>query len=302
MGASLCDAILKMAWIQITFHVRAEHASAVADVLSDLNALAVTLVDAEDNPVYEPDPGAVDLWQRTKVIGLFDDDRDIKPIIRHIETRFPQQLLDHNIENIADENWVSKSLDQFQPLRCGDRLWIVPTWHTPPDPHAVNVMLNPGLAFGTGNHATTALCLEWLDANPPAGQTVLDFGCGSGILAIAALKLGAERVLVVDHDPQAIEATLANAAENQLQDRIAIVSADDIQEASIDTLLANILAGPIISLAPRFMPWLKVGSPAILSGILSEQGNQVTQTYQPWFTITNVVERDNWLRIDTRRK
>jgi ribosomal protein L11 methyltransferase len=291
-----------MAWIQITFHVRAEHAPAIADALSDLNALAVTLVDAEDNPVYEPDPGAVDLWQRTKVIGLFGEDHDIKPIIRHIETRFPQQLLDHNIENIADENWVSKSLDQFQPLRCGDRLWIVPTWHTPPDPHAVNVMLNPGLAFGTGNHATTALCLEWLDANPPAGQTVLDFGCGSGILAIAALKLGAERVLVVDHDPQAIEATLANAAENQLQDRIAIVSADDIQEASIDTLLANILAGPIISLAPRFMPWLKVGSPAILSGILSEQGNQVTQTYQPWFTITNVVERDNWLRIDTRRK
>lgn len=294
--------MLKMTWTQITFHVHADHAHAIADALSDLNALAVTMVDAEDNPVYEPNPGAVDLWQRTKVIGLFDENRDSRPIIRHIETRFPQQLLGHNIENIADENWVSKSLDQFQPLRCGDRLWIVPTWHTPPDPHAINVMLNPGLAFGTGNHATTALCLEWLDANPPAGQTVLDFGCGSGILAIAALKLGAERVLVVDHDPQAIDATLANAAENQLQDRISIVSADDIQESSIDTLLANILAGPIIALAPRFMPWLKTGSPAILSGILSEQGNQVTQTYQPWFTIVNVTERDNWLRIDTRRK
>ena len=291
-----------MNWIQIKFDVNAEHADQVADALQTLAADAVTFEDAEDNPVFEPDPGEIRLWHRTRVVGLFAADIDTTSMVETVRQQLGSSIIyAHSIEVVPDKDWVRASLEHFKPLRCGQRLWICPTWHTPPDPTAVNVMLNPGLAFGTGAHPTTALCLEWLDAHPPHEQRVLDFGCGSGILAVAATMLNASQVDVVDHDPQAIEATLANAQINDMTARVRVVTADQLIPHTYHTILANILAAPLIQLAPSFASWIQPHGALILSGILSEQKESIVAAYQTWFTITNIVERQNWLCIAAKR-
>lgn len=291
-----------MTWIQIKFDVDAGHADAIADALQDLGADAVTFEDAADQPVYEPDPGEVRLWRSTRVVGLFPAQTDADAIVAAIEAQTkPDIIRAHLIEAVPDKDWVRASLEHFKPLRCGKRLWICPTWHTPPDPSAVNVMLNPGLAFGTGGHPTTALCLEWLDGHPQDGNRVLDFGCGSGILAVAAALLGAAHVDVVDHDPQAIEATQSNAQINAVGKRLHVTTADALLPNSYQTILANILAEPLVQLAPRFASWLQPHGWVVLSGILAEQQAIIATAYQPWFKIMSISERENWLCITARR-
>jgi ribosomal protein L11 methyltransferase len=194
-----------MSWIQVLFDTSADEAPRLADALEELNAEAVSFFDAEDQPLYEPPLGTTPLWNRTRVSGLYEAGCDMDTILAELARRLaPQPLPPYRLEPLADRDWIRAWMDSFKPMRFGQRLWIVPSWHEPPDAQGVNILLDPGLAFGTGTHPTTRLCLEWLDSHPPAAAQVIDYGCGSGILAIAAALLGAAQVWATDNDPQAL--------------------------------------------------------------------------------------------------
>lgn len=291
-----------MPWLELTCTAPRSAAEHLSTQLEALGAMAVTMKDAADQPVLEPKPGEVRLWDATAVTGLFEADADPDALIAALRRSLAAEIpLTCSAVPLPDEDWVQRSLDQFTPLRFGQRLWVVPQWHSPPDPTAVNVILNPGLAFGTGTHPTTAMCLEWLDSHPVAGATVVDFGCGSGVLAIAAALFGAKQVLAVDHDPQAIEATLANAMLNDLTDRIRFATSEELPVAGCDVILANILAGPLMELAPHFAKLLHAGGRLVLSGVLVNQAQSVAASYQPWFTIRVAKDQDEWVRLDAER-
>ncbi len=212
-------------------------------------------------------------------------------------------LPEHHVEEIADQDWERSWMDNFQPMRFGRRLWIVPSWHAAPEPDAVNLLLDPGLAFGTGTHPTTALCLEWLDGQELAGRQVLDFGCGSGILAIAALLLGAERAVGTDIDPQALEASRDNASRNGIEPaRFPVYLPADLPQRQADVLVANILAGPLVSLAPQLTGLVRPGGLLALSGILAEQAEEVRAAYSAHFDLDPTAEREGWIRISGRRR
>jgi ribosomal protein L11 methyltransferase len=292
-----------MAWLELTCTLTRADAPRISNALEQIGALAVTMRDAADQPMFEPKPGETPLWDATSVTGLFEADSDAQGLIARLTTLLGNSVPLHCTTNrLEDEDWVRRSLDQFQPLRFGARLWIVPSWHTPPVADAVNVILNPGLAFGTGTHATTAMCMEWLDANDVGGCDVIDFGCGSGVLAVAAALLGARRIYAIDHDPQAIEATRANAELNGVADRIQIAEADALPDRCCDVLLANILAGPLDELAPRFATLLRSEGRIVLSGILSQQSPGLTARYQEWFTMAAAMEREEWVRLTGVRR
>ncbi|MCK4708179.1 MAG: 50S ribosomal protein L11 methyltransferase, partial [Gammaproteobacteria bacterium] len=195
-----------MPWLQLKLDTHHEHAERISDLLSELGAVAVTFEDASDQPIFEPDPGETRLWNSTRVIGLFAADTDMEGITNSLTSHVTPELMHHlHIDPLEDKDWERAWMDNFKPIRFGKKLWICPSWHTPSDTDAVNIMLDPGLAFGTGTHPTTRLCLEWLDEHA-VPQEVIDYGCGSGILAIAAAKLGAEQIECIDTDPQALEA------------------------------------------------------------------------------------------------
>lgn len=291
-----------MPWLELTCTAPRSAAEHLITQLEALGALAVTMKDAADQPVLEPKPGEVRLWEATAVTGLFEADADPEALIAALRRNLAADIpLTCSAMPVPDEDWVQRSLDQFTPLRFGQRLWVVPQWHSPPDPSAINVILNPGLAFGTGTHPTTAMCLEWLDSNPVADLTVVDFGCGSGVLAIAAALLGAKQVLAIDHDPQAIEATLANAMLNEVTDRIRFATREALPVGGCDVILANILAGPLMELAPHFAQLLRTGGRLVLSGVLVNQAQSVAACYQPWFTISVAREQEEWVRLDAVR-
>lgn len=291
-----------MPWLQLKLDTTPEQAEPISELLSELGAAAVTFEDAADQPLFEPDPGETRLWNRTRVIGLFDATSDMAAVTRDLQTALGDGAPKTQINPVEDKDWERAWMDHFQPLRFGQRLWICPSWHTPQDPAAVNVMLDPGLAFGTGTHPTTALCLEWLDGHPPAGLEVLDYGCGSGVLAVAAALLGAVRVEAVDHDPQAILATRDNARKNGVGEQILPLLPAQFQPRPVDLILANILANPLLELAPRFAQWLKPGGQIVLSGILAEQAEQILSRYQAWFELEPPTQLDDWVRIDGRRR
>lgn len=291
-----------MSWLELTCTVPRTAAEHVSAHLEDLGALAVTMKDAADQPVLEPKPGEVRLWDATAVTGLFEAGADARALIAALRQNLPVEIpLTCSAVPLADDDWVQRSLDQFTPLRFGQRLWVVPQWHSAPDATAVNVILNPGLAFGTGTHPTTAMCLEWLDGNSVADAVVVDFGCGSGVLAIAAARLGARQVYAVDHDPQAVEATLANASLNDVTDRIRFATSETLPVGSCDVILANILAGPLMELAPHFSQLLRPGGRLVLSGVLVNQAESVAACYRRWFTISVTKEQDEWVRLDALR-
>ena len=241
-----------MSWLQLIFETDADSAPSLSDLLSEAGALAVTLEDDADQPLYEPPPGATPLWQATRVVALFEQGHDMNAILAAVAAAWaPRELPAWRLEELEDREWSREWMDTFRPMRFGERLWIVPSWSEAPAAEAVNILLDPGLAFGTGTHPTTRLCLEWLDQNDPADARVVDYGCGSGVLAIAAAKLGADRVWAVDNDPQALLATCDNAARNDVQERIVTALPEHLPEARCDVLIANILAEPLIALAPR---------------------------------------------------
>ncbi len=288
-----------MPWIQIRLNSNAKDAEALGDELMETGSVSVTFQDSHDTPVFEPLPGETRLWGDTDVIGLYDAETDMKWVVTQLEN---SPLLGagfvHKIEQIEDKDWEREWMDNFHPMRFGQRLWICPSWRDVPDPTAVNVMLDPGLAFGTGTHPTTSLCLEWLDGLDLEGKTVIDFGCGSGILAIAALKLGAARAIGIDIDPQAILASRDNAERNGVSERLSLyLPKDQPQDLQADVVVANILAGPLRELAPMISVLPRAGGHLGLSGVLASQAESVADAYRADFNIDPVAEKDEWCRI-----
>jgi ribosomal protein L11 methyltransferase len=300
-----------VSWLQIVFDTTKEQAPALEDALLDLGALSVTLQDnipdtGVDEPIYEPTRGETPLWQQTRLLALFEADTDADLVIAAL-TNAIDAVPPWQAETLADQAWERAWMDDFKPMRFGDRLWICPSWAEPPEPDAVVLRLDPGLAFGTGTHPTTALCLEWLDRQPLAGCTVLDYGCGSGILAIAALLLGAERAIAVDNDPQALIATRDNAERNGIApQRLAVCLPEEIDrhlgDGEADVTLANILAGPLQSLAPELTRLTRTNGRIVLSGILAEQANAVAQTYTATFSMHDPALRGDWVRLDGHKQ
>lgn len=293
-----------MPWLELHITASADQAALLSDQLMLLGAQAVTLQDAGDQPIYEPSDTTPRIWHETIIVGLFDYQQAMLPILTYLEEQQAAGLLKHiELKEVADEDWVRRSLDSFKPLCFGKRLWICPSWHTPPLSAAINIILDPGLAFGTGTHPTTALCLEWLDEHIQAEHYVIDYGCGSGILGLAALKLGAKHVLAVDNDPQALEATQYNAERNAVyspQLRVSLPGAVGDQKA--DLLIANILAKPLIDMAPCFEKLVKSQGKILLSGILADQINAVIEVYQATFLMQPPVCKGEWARLEGERK
>ncbi|MCR3938992.1 50S ribosomal protein L11 methyltransferase [Aeromonas caviae] len=290
-----------MPWIQIRINATAKTADKVSNMLLGRGAQAVTFMDAKDVPVYEPMPGETPLWGETEVMGLFDAETDPAPTIAFFQQIFGEDV-GYKVEQLEDKDWVREWMDHFHPMQFGERLWICPSWRDVPNPDAVNVMLDPGLAFGTGTHPTTALCLQWLDGLDLAGKTVVDFGCGSGILGIAALKLGAARVIGIDIDPQAIQASRDNAERNGVADQIELyLPADQPQDVEADVVVANILAGPLRELAPLIAGHGKAGSLMALSGVLESQAPELETIYDQWFEMDPTAVKEEWCRLSGRK-
>ena len=288
-----------MPWIQLRIPATEQTAEQISDYLSEVGAQAVTFMDAKDTPIYEPAIGEVKYWNNTIVTGLFDGNDDIDSIIAMLKHQplFKDQF-HYKIEALEDKDWEREWMDNFHPMKFGKRLWICPSWRDIPEPDAVNILLDPGLAFGTGTHPTTALCLTWLDGLDLAGKTVVDFGCGSGILAIAALKLGAERVIGVDIDPQAIQASQANAERNNVAEQLELYLPKDQPEFEADIVVANILAGPLAQLSDVIIGYAKPQGLIALSGILEHQAQSLVDHYQQQCQLNPVTVQDEWVRID----
>lgn len=283
-----------MAWIQINTVVKEALAEPLSDAFMEANAASVTFEDAKDQPIFEPELGTTPIWANTKVVGLFDAEVETAPIITLLTSIVPElKAEDFKIEQLEDKDWIRAWMDQFEPMKFGDRLWIVPSWCEPPQPDDINLMLDPGMAFGTGTHPTTSLCLTWLDQNKVSGLDVIDYGCGSGILALAAQKLGAASVKGTDIDPQAIIASEQNAERNHEQIPFHLVK--DFQSEPVDLLVANILAGPLKELAPEFDRLLKTGGTLVLSGLLANQSTGLIEHYkQHGIELTHFETLDEW--------
>lgn len=291
-----------MPWLQVRLAISPEQAQTYEDALLEVGAVSVTFMDAEDQPIFEPDLGTTPLWSHTHLLALFEADTDADAVFAHLHLLTGAALPEHQAEVIADQDWERSWMDNFQPMRFGQRLWIVPSWHAAPEPDAVNLLLDPGLAFGTGTHPTTALCLEWLDGQDLEGCNLLDFGCGSGILAIAALLLGAKQAAGTDIDYQAIEASRDNAERNGIDaSRLPLYLPEQLPAEQADVVVANILAGPLVALAPQITSLVKPGGRLALSGILAEQGEDVAAAYAEAFDLDPLCIRDGWVRISGRR-
>ena len=295
-----------MPWLQIRFTVARAEAPLLEAALENAGALAVTLDDAGDDPLLEPLPGATPLWSGVRITGLFEDDPQTLTLVQTLaatlgRTPGDQGQMPPLIERLEDRPWERIWLDDFHPTRFGRRLWVCPQGQPAPDPEGIIVDLDPGLAFGTGHHPTTALCLEWLDSAKLAGRTLLDYGCGSGILAIAALKLGAAHAIALDHDPQAIEATRRNAEANRVAECLLPCQPDDLERLGarlpVDLVIANILAGPLVELSPTLLRHVRPGGDLVLSGVLADQVASVTAAYAQGVDLDAVRTREGWALI-----
>lgn len=297
-----------MPWLSLVVDSDAEHAEALSEALLELGALSVDLLDADaDTPdeqaIFgepgEPPPG---VWQHNRVSALFDSDKDVAKILQNASASVGlDQVPKHRIETLDDHDWVRLTQSQFEPIPISSRLWIVPTWHTASDPNAINIVLDPGLAFGTGSHPTTRLCLRWLDSNLQGGESVLDYGCGSGILAIAAMKLGAAQATGVDVDFQAVSASRDNAIANRVEN-VQFYLPDDAPQSSYDLVIANILTNPLRLLAPLLAKATRSGGQIVLSGILEEQAQEVMSIYQQWFDLGAPIFEDGWSCLSGRKR
>jgi ribosomal protein L11 methyltransferase len=287
--------------LQLTIDLGERDPAPYEDALFALGAVSVTLQDAADDPVLEPGPGETPLWPTVVVKALFDPDTDPTRLAHALAESLPDGP-SPRFETLADQAWERVWLDDFRPMRFGRRLWVCPGGLPAGDVDAIRIELDPGLAFGTGTHPTTALCLEWLDGQDLAGCSVIDYGCGSGILAIAAAKLGATHVRAVDIDPQALIATRDNAVRNGVAGTLTITGDPALAPRSTDVLLANILAGPLVELAPRFAAALGPAGRLALSGLLPEQADAVTAAYRPWFHIDTTTMRDGWVLLSGCRQ
>lgn len=293
-----------MPWIQLKINSSGQQAEQIGDLLVESGAVSVTFQDTYDTPIFEPLPGETRLWGDTDVIGLYDAETDMQPLINEL-SQLPlfAERFSYKVEQLEDKDWEREWMDNFHPMKFGERLWICPSWREVPEPNSVTVMLDPGLAFGTGTHPTTSLCLSWLDGLDLTDKTIIDFGCGSGILAIAALKLGAKQAIGIDIDPQALQASQANAERNHVSDRLSLYLAKDAPDNLLaDVVIANILAGPLKELAPQITVLVKPDGLLGLSGILTTQADSVCEAYQEQFLLDPVMELDEWCRITGKKQ
>lgn len=292
-----------MTWLQLKIETTKADAPAYEALLEEVGAAAVLMEDSADQPLLEPPPGAQPLWDATRVVGIFTVDSKVDAVVDFMEARLGHPLPAHRVEVLEDKDWVRAWMDHYHPMCFGDRLWVVPSWTPPPRPDAINLLLDPGLAFGTGTHPTTALCLEWLDKLDLKGKVVLDYGCGSGILAVAALLLGAKEAWCVDLDPQALTATRNNAEHNGVGDRVKVFMPDDLPEMTADVIVANILAGPLAMLAPALARHSRPGTEIALSGIIQPQVAELREVYGEWFHMDGLaIKEEDWCRLSGRHR
>lgn len=290
-------------WLQIHLTTDKQTAPLVELLLESLGTLSVTMEDAADEPMLEPAPGETPLWSQTRTTGLFPENSDPEQLSRDIRSGLPHTLqFELEVERLADQVWERVWMDDFHPMRFGQRLWIAPVGQHPEDPEAITVQLDPGLAFGTGTHPTTALCLEWLDQAQIEGKSVIDFGCGSGILSVAAMLLGASDVTAIDHDPQALQATIDNAEKNQVLDNLTVLDSKQPVATIADITLANILAATLIELEPLFATHTISCGQIVLSGILEEQADSVIAAFEGNFHIQSPIVQDGWVLLHGLRR
>ncbi|MCQ8180638.1 50S ribosomal protein L11 methyltransferase [Methylomonas sp. SURF-1] len=289
-----------MAWHQLSVVTDETTAPEISDFFSELGAVSVTYSDAEDEPVYEPAIDQTKVWSRTRVTALFELDSDPDIVQALLFNQFiGHPLQEWSAEVLQDQAWERAWMEYFQPMKFGGKLWICPTGQERAEPDTVCMTLDPGLAFGTGTHPTTALCLEWLAGQDSSGKVLIDFGCGSGILAVAGLLMGAEYAHAIDIDPQALTASRYNAEKNGVQDRISYYLPEQFSAFAADVVLANILAKPLIELAPVIAELVKPGGQLVLSGILSEQAAMVADAYRALgLSVAEPVSREDWCRLD----
>ncbi|VAW69092.1 Ribosomal protein L11 methyltransferase [hydrothermal vent metagenome] len=294
-----------MPWIQLILQTDKRNSDKAEQALLDAGALSVTFSDAEDKPVLEPLPGQTPLWENIILTGLFDADINTKALKQSVIAG-SEGLSSIKIEALEDKDWVRAWMDDYKPMQFGSRLWVCPKHIAPPEPNAINLMLDPGLAFGTGTHPTTALCLEWLDAATINNKQILDFGCGSGVLAIAALLLGATHCDATDIDPQAITASSDNALANKVNNKLKLYLVDDMpaeqSRNTYDIVLANILAGPLTELAEQLSGYCKPAGYIVLSGILESQSEKIIKAYAPWFNLEPVKLKGDWVRVTGEKR
>ena len=295
---------MTQAWYQFSVQCEAAELEQVEQLLLELGALSISLADAGDEPLYEPLPGYTPVWQNSIITGLFDSRQHPKQLYQGLSQRLPGHLLSSlRQSSLQDQDWLQAYRHHYHPIQCSDKLWIVPDWYQPPDPSAINIILNPGLAFGTGSHPTTALCLIWLAENAIQNQTMIDYGCGSGILAIAACKLGIKRVIGVDIDPQALTASRQNAVRNKIPAaQFELHTPARLKSIQVDLLIANILSGPLLELAATLARRIKPDGKIVLCGILCSQVAEIQSAYQPFFALDSLVTRENWARVTGTRR
>ena len=298
-----------MPFLELSLTTRLEQQPRAEEALEDLGALSITLRDADaetpdEQAIFEPGVGELPLWPTITLNALFDEHTDRRGLAAALGELLPWLEPDQlDFRRVEDQDWERVWMDQYQPMAFGQRLWIYPWNIEPPaDDERVVVRLDPGLAFGSGTHPTTALCLEWLDGLKLAGKSVIDYGCGSGILAIAALKLGAADAVGVDNDPQALTASQDNAERNGVAERLALFLPEEHVTEAADVFVANILAGPLAELAPTFAAAAKPGAPFAISGILDGQQDELVARYAEWFDALCVDTHDGWVRISGQRR
>ncbi|OUS17389.1 ribosomal protein L11 methyltransferase [Gammaproteobacteria bacterium 50_400_T64] len=291
-----------MSWLQLRIAVNKPEVEALEDAFLASGAVSVTLEDGADDPILEPGVGKTPLWNSLRVTGLYPSDIHTELAFQLLSENFSGQLQHWRWEILEDQPWETLWTEHYQPIQCGDKLWICPSWREPPNPDAVNLLLDPGLAFGSGTHPTTFLCLQWLDAQPLAGKTLIDFGCGSGILAIAALLLGAKHVIATDNDPQALLATRDNAQRNGLSEaQLSVCLPEQLHTEPVDIVLANILAGPLISLSEQLIELTAPKGKICLSGMIASQSEPLMAAYSEHFRFAPPLSREEWFCLTAEK-
>ena len=300
-----------MAWQQLHLQCEKANVDLAEALLLEAGALSISLDDAGDQPLFEPLPGQSPLWDEVIITGLFDNDTESRQAVEQLSHDIAAEVHASRLwlTAVDDKDWEREWMSHYHPIECANDLWIVPNWLTPPKPDAINIIMDPGLAFGTGYHATTRLCLDWLTEENLKDKVVIDYGCGSGILGVAALLLGARQVYAVDIDPQAVLATKQNAERNHVVDRLQAFLPDEFQSyckdndiIPVDVMVANILAKPLIELAPYLASLLKSQGRIVLAGLIEPQTESVKAAYQPYFALDNThafttQEDHHWQRL-----
>lgn len=291
-------------WQQLQLTCNQHIVDDISDFLTEHDAVSVTWQNADDSILFEPKPDSRPVWEQIKLTALFKSHHDLKKITENLLAYFSENTISHlSISKLKEQDWENVWMEHYKPVQISKRLWICPTWETPPDPEAINILLDPGLAFGTGTHPTTAMCLAWLDEHIQGGETVIDFGCGSGILAIAALKLGCAKAIAIDIDPQALVVTRENAIKNGIEaEKLIICTPNQIPELTAEIVVANILANPLISLSSQIAELCKLGACLALSGLLAEQADSVEAAYKASFAFNLPIQKKDWVLLSAKKR